>query len=584
MDLSKNKPFRMAICILLLCAVSIGVFSYTVHLRQPWFGAGGTLDSALMAGILLYAKNWHREGMLNVWAGMYRNPRSIEFPTLTSREINSSYPPGVVVPIHILSRLVGHEPTVSLIMAYNLFTHFLVAVLLSLTVFVFLRQIHCGYADAVVLSLIPVFVELLSPAALYHHQMGYFPDQAVIVLFVSYVFLEVLRDSATDKRLLAFLSFVQALVCFGGILTDWLFAFVALCVYVKRVFRGEIGRTLFSFITRSVAFWFSFCLALTLFAAQLWVLGESRNVLQRFGLRTGLSHGKPFSLDTYARFWERHVVRGYGKIGVVLIWASLICFVLVLAYACARFLLRKKSKATMTRASALVFMLLVPCYLQVFFLSNHCAHPFHYYTALKFSVPLAATPFVLMPVLLLSCFNAGIGSLSPARLKALAARRECTVKPKWSFLPPIMLALAGLYLYVESPRVLPQFATVVSNDERMAAAEFVEANTGYEDVLFTWHRDLEQNSAPLYLAFSMNRVYPARSVKQVYDKVRGIEGEYVVNLLSKTGEKPPKKSDMATLISRACDQRISTGLRLDKIPKDDFLALCKELDVAQSTE
>lgn len=576
-----NRAFAATVCVVLLCAVAAALFSYTVRLRRPWFGTTGTLDAGLTAGTLLVSKQWYREGMLRLRAGVYCNPRSIEFPTLASRGIRSSYPPGAVVPLHCFSILVGHEPTISLLMAFNLLNHFLIAVLLSLTVFVLLRQMHYGYPDAFVLSLAPILLELLLPAPFYHHQMGFFPEQAVILLFVLYVFLEVVRDGLTGRRLLALLSVLQGLVAFLGILTDWLFAFVALCVYLKRVARGGMGRPFLPFVKRSVAFWFSFGLALLLFAAQLWSLDQFQSLWQRFAVRTGMTSRKPFSLHPYLRFCEWHMVRGYGKIGVVLLCATLIGLGLVLAYACLRRIRRKEPSENMSRALGLTFMLSMPCFLHLLLLKNHSAHPFHYFAALKFSVPLATVPFVLTPVLVLSCLNADVTVFSPGRLKALVTRRPRASAARWSLLPLLLMALAGGYVYEEHPRILPQFNTTIQDKGKREIADFIDANTGYEDVVFAWHKDLRQTSAPLYLAFSMKRVYAASTVQRVYDKVGDLEGDYVVNIVSKPGAGPPKDAGMKTLLSRAHDTRTSASVRLCKIRKARFLALCHELGIAR---
>jgi len=576
-----NRAFAATVCVVLLCAVTAALFSYTVHLRRPWWGTTSTLDTGLTAGTLLVSKQWYREGMLRLRAGVYGNPRSIEFPTLASRGIRSSYPPGAVVLPHCLSMLVGREPTISLLMAFNLLNHFLITVLLSLTVFVVLRQMHYGYADAFVLALVPILLDLLLPAPLYHHQMGFFPDQAVILLFVLYVFLEVMRDGLTGRRLRALLSVLQGLVAFLGILTDWLFAFVALCVYLKRVARGGMGRPLVPFVKRSVAFWFSFGLALGLFALQLWSLGQFQALWQRFAVRTGMTSRRPFSLEPYLRFCKWHIVRGYGEIGVVLLGATLVGLGLVLGYTCLRRIRRKEPNENMSRALGLTFMLSMPCFLHLFLLSNHSAHPFHYFAALKFSVPLATVPFVLGPVLVLSCLNADVSVFSPGRLKALVTRRPRASAASWSLLPLLLTALAGGYVYEEHPRILPQFHTTIQDNGKRAIADFIDANTGYEDVVFAWDRHLRQTSAPLYLAFSMKRVYAASTVQRVYDKVADLEGDYVVNIVSKPGAGPPKDAGMKTLVSRAHDTRTSASVRLSKIRKTPFLALCHELGIAR---
>jgi len=570
----KRNALHTLLCLLLLLAVAGGIFAYSIHLRRPWFGKLSASRTPYITNPLIAAKQWYREGMLNVGAGMYMRPRSVEFPTLAHMQVYKSYPPGLIVPIYAVGRLLGREPSLAMLMACSLADQFLVALLLALTVFVFLRQIQCSLTDAFVFSLIPLFMYLLLPPPLFEHQMHYLPDTAVLPLFVLYVFLEVLRDSVTDKRWRVLIACLQGLTAFAGILTEYLFGCLALCAYVARLMRGQMGKGALSWVKNSAAFWFPMVAGMVLFLMQLYFLIGFEDIVYKFRTWTDASsHGMFLPVLS---FWRRQMLQGFGKTGVALLWGASGCFVLALAYAFLRRLLRKETNERSARALALIFVLLAPCFMHSTLLAVHSAFPLHYFSALKFAVPLAAVPFVLVPVLVLSCFNAGVSVVSLARLRALVGRGAEHGVPRWSFVPLAMALLAASYVYHERPRIAPQFTAEGTNERAMTVARFVGANTGYEDIVFALASDLALPRG--YEAISMKEVYVAPSLQRIYTTVYGLEGEYVVNVLA--GEDAAqRRGNAAHLIDLAYEEVTSDDLGLYKVRKQDFLALCKKYRV-----
>jgi len=457
-------------------------------------------------------------------------------------------------------------------MSYNLLNHFAIALLMSLTVFVFVRRLQWNLPNATLFSLIPACVELLAPAPFYQHQMYFFADGAVILPFALYVFLEVLRDSVPGSRWRWILSFLQAFVAFWGILTEYLFALVALCVYLKRIAQGKMGATVLAFLGRSVAFWFSFGLALALFAGQLYLLCGFEDILEKLTRRSVILHEPYSSLSIEGVFWRGHMVRGYGKAGVALLWASLAGFGVAVIYAGVRGLRGKGSNPGLSDTLALIFVLMVPCFLHAFFLKHHAANPWHDFSSLKFAIPLATVPFVLIPVL--AVCSAAFRRSHPD--DATPRPQETRLASRWPLLPVVMMAAAALYLCGEWPRALPQFGSENANKEESAFARFIGANTGYEDLVFTPGDDL--TIEPWDLAFAMKKLYKAPSLQRVYAQVHGVEGEYVVNLVMEK-DAHAGGSNLMKLAHQAYEQRTASGFVLYKVRKQDFLALCRKARV-----
>jgi hypothetical protein len=119
----------------------------------------------------------------------------------------------------------------------------------------------------------------------------------------------------------------------------------------------------------------------------------------------------------------------------------------------------------------------------------------------------------------------------------------------------------------------------------MGLSLFVNENTGYEDVMFTWDNTYYQAPIfPLWTAYSMKIVYLAGCLEDIYQKVGALQGEYVVDLVYKPAAGVVHSADLDQLIARAYDHRVSSPVpsdqvRIDKIRKADFLALCRELGV-----
>jgi len=131
------------IAIILLILLTLSIFIYTVLIRSSWFGVLSPGHHQWLTGhAILHTKNWYNEGALKLRFGFFENPNSVEFPTLESRVFYFSYPPGALIPIYLISKLIAQEPNPALVMAYNLSNHFFITLFLSLTIFFFLNLVQ----------------------------------------------------------------------------------------------------------------------------------------------------------------------------------------------------------------------------------------------------------------------------------------------------------------------------------------------------------------------------------------------------------------------------------------------------------
>lgn len=542
--------------LLLLLSFCSLLFYYTITIRRPWFG---TLSEDghqwLSGGELKYCKNWYRDGPWSLRFAMCENPPSIEFPTLADRLPYVSYPPGSVIPLYLVSVLLGHEPTPVTLMSFNLANHFMIALLLGGLIYWFLVKNHYPRGRAFGFAIIPVNLELLLPAPLYWHQNVFFSDQAVILPAVLFLFLEVTNESLRLPPIKRFIVIIQIVTMVLGTLTDWFFIFVLGGVYFRRVLMGKMGTTRSLFLIRSFTFWFPAGVALTLFAVQLWILNGFSDLFRQFMLRTTINdQGKCYTSSFYSRFWLGHVGAGYGKLAIGLLWGSLLLLSISLVIIAFRGRRKQPHDPFQNHLTSLIALLLLPCMVQIYFLKNHSWD--HSFSALKLSVPLATIPFVLAPLLIYQ----GICSRLSSQKDRLIAGEAFS----W-FLMIGMLLSSSLYLMSVHPQSTNLFPEPHLYLERIGT--FIAQNTKYEDVVFS--PDLEiAIEPPQFLSYSMKRVYKIQTIDKMRRLTEDLPGNATITIFLNQEPLPPDSFLFQLLSSQ--DPTVRRGnLTLYRLPRLD---------------
>src|SRR3979409_1375433 len=75
----------------------------------------------------MWTHNWWANGPLRMWFAMPYSPLSVETPTLADVTLYQSWPPGAIVPIFLLAKILNVEPGVPLINWFNVATHGVIA-------------------------------------------------------------------------------------------------------------------------------------------------------------------------------------------------------------------------------------------------------------------------------------------------------------------------------------------------------------------------------------------------------------------------------------------------------------------------
>jgi len=74
----KKEQILVIISVFLLFSINLLVFQYTVDIREPWHGELSSGHHQWLSGSTLkFAKNWYRDGPLNLGFTLLENPSSI---------------------------------------------------------------------------------------------------------------------------------------------------------------------------------------------------------------------------------------------------------------------------------------------------------------------------------------------------------------------------------------------------------------------------------------------------------------------------------------------------------------------------
>ncbi|HNR30380.1 MAG TPA: hypothetical protein PKI11_05785 [Candidatus Hydrogenedentes bacterium] len=633
MDAAPSRRLCAACAVAAFLCIAAAMFTHTVLARAPWFGeAPMNIAGWMTGGSTLMAKHWHHEGACAMRFAMVWEPDSIEQPYLGERTPYVSYPPGAILPLHLLALCRGREPTPSLAMALNLALHLVTALVLAATVALLLRRAAFSRWNAFVLALVPLSLYLYLPIAYHEHLMSYFADAAVLPLYALFIFLEMLRDRVERPWMRRSLAMIQGFVGALGLLTDWLFAFLAACVWLARLGRGRLGRGIFEPARNSLVYALPFVAVLALFIVQVIAIGGKDMIIERFLLRSGATPGHGLadgrnpldyaSLDTFlrfsldTRFWNEHVPASFGRHGTPIIVFSFAAWAVLTLLTAFKTLLhrlrprrgRSPDRATDTteglprcgrspdrttdtteglqssspspRANAAAgllaaaFLYLVPCLLYYHVFKQHNNLLFHRYSTLKFALPLAALPLAILPA---ACWRLWFPAPAPQPFP-IGKRGEWKLGPLAGRCAPVaLLALAAAFLVAVTPE---RKALFFSDDDlrHVAAGKFIAANTTRNDIVFAPARPAWADM-PQFRCYAMKRLHPASSVWDLYAFVRDIDGPWRIALFLDRADRLDRLPELRALGTLIRDRVFFQGALLLYVDKCIFASFCERIRV-----
>lgn len=548
------------VSIILVVLLAALFFLGTATYRWNTYGEVRTLHAWFSDLTMQFARNWYRDGVISLRGALFWKPASPEFPDLPSRRMHSSYPSGMLAPVYLAAVVTRTDPAPAHVAFANGLCQLTVMICCALMVFLFALRAGGSAVDGCVLSCVPLLLLSLLPGPFYLFDKCYFAYEAVVPLAALYLLLEMLREEPLSKRAALCLSVAQGATAFLGTFTEWLFPLVAVAVYVKRLVSGELGRRPRPLLRGTLLFWFPVGLALSLFAAQVLLLGGLAYLQDRFLLRTGASQGFLSAMSSLNPFWHRHMLRFFGGTGIAALLAATVALLALGVLMVIRRVRRRPQDACMRTALWLGLATLLPCVAHVELLRNQSSFLLHGFEALKFSIPVALLPLAVVPLALLRAANLDWPSWTLRR----------GVLP--SAVPVLAVALAAGYAVLLYPTIASLYVSPIQDSKAIARAVFLDEQTGPRDIVFTSSPDLVQDDSPLYAAYSMKLVYPARNLTEVHDKTRGIEGDYALCFLHRAA-KLPNDPHYAELLARSEAVAIHEEYVLHRVSRKTFLSV-----------
>jgi len=574
-DSDQNKRFdhecSHLMPILLLACTTAALFLTTMTYRSCCFDMLWYGHEWCTASTVVFARNWYREGACRLGFLQLWNPASVEFPDIASRQPYFSAPPGTVLPIWAISRLTTMEPTPAMVMAYNSATHLLITFLLGMMVFALFTACGLNHWLAFAYALIPVYVYTSLPGPMYWQQNVFYSDQAIILPFVAFVFLELLRDvvEGIDER--RTVTLVQALALFYGAYTDWFMFVLAGVVYLKRLALRQMSWCLVPWVRHSILFWLPAGVAAALFMWQMHSVGLLGAFLERALMYTGASQESRMSIAAFNKvFWGQHVRRFYGPYGAPLLYATFGICGLCLLYCGIQALRRSAIPELFRNALALLTIMAASPLLYVYLVRNQAAA--HEYSTHKLGALMAPGSFVLAPLLVL---------LLVAKLVQPVAKR---VPGRWRAAARILIpalsfcaVAAGAHGYLKSTKHIIGMYMGPRGNPFLAVGTFVGRNTAFSELVVSPSFAID-TKPPQWLCYSMKRVYLTPTLFDVYSKATATvpDSPGDINVLL-TNAQEHMDAGLTQLVAKAYVARREGSFLLYKIRKDVMLRLTEAL-------
>ncbi len=575
-----DKRFIFGAALFLLVTIT---FAVSLNMRSEYNNyASEGHHHHLTATSVIFTNNWLDDGIFSDHFAMMANPDSAEFETLKDRSFYDSYPPGCILPLYFLANVSGRDRiTFGFVQKWDLFNQYMNTLLLAFLVYLLFLKIKIHPAIGLLAAVTPTFVNIFMPSPFYFYHSVYFSDQAVLLPFILTIFLEFLRMCAEEEKPRKIISVIQGVVMFFGALTDYLFLCLVLVIYVKRLILKEVSfKSVWAWFKDSLKFAAPTLIALGLFALQILVDGPVR-IVEMFLFRTGASDTSGWTQNFEHYFWDMNMANAYGESARLIVKSSLVFVAAaVLVYAALRFIKKFKNKNLIMLLSVSA-IIIFPCFIQVYLLKNHSA--IHDFSTMKFAFVIGTIPYVFAPATVVEFVRSLIKFFKkPADAESEAVQAEQSSSAagmvrKYSaqlIMGAVILCfgIAGCHsvygAYSEkASSFFPQPTPIYEK-----VGTFIDENTDHDDVVFSNNFDIaDSNYCPQEMAFSMKRVYKVEDYNAIYDKVKDIDGNYIINIFSAEG--PVTAPGLKRITDAAYDTETRDNMYLYKISKDDFLKL-----------
>jgi hypothetical protein len=544
---SNHTAVSLACAILGVCVVYVVVLDW----RFPYIHQLPVFDLDYITTVMMmFARNWWIEGPWHMLFSMPYVPVSVETPTPDLRyDMYQSWPPGAVLSLYLVAKLMGTEPSITMVNWLNVAGHGLIALFLALAAYVAANMLRRPKIEGVALAVVAACLVLLPRGPVYFFSQVYAFDTHVVVYYALLIFVVALEFNASDRASARWYYYLEIVILVCGLFIDWLFYFVFALWLALRMLgtwtqdgrplrRNEaVALTALPPVTFAIFLFWRFVTPGSI-AAKQGVIASIQDLAWKFIYRVGDTDDHPVSAAKFfGPFYEAHR-SWYWDSAPILIGGGFI-----LGLALFGLLFRMSPTASRERRTYFgllsIFLLsIIPAYLQMIIFKQHTfIHP---WSLAKVVVPLAMVPGVFVPLLTVT---------------VLERWRERQLKLRWARLWGLVSTLGVLAFAVwigneAWPRQLPYLMGRVNPDAPVPWLT-IHQQTNYYDVVFSPEFDTPPFGIDAAVAGKL--VYRAGSFAEIDRRVAHICVPFNVVIVHRNPEAE------ATFDGRKPDQVIRDG-------------------------
>ena len=527
------------------------VWIYAVSLRLPYMDQIPVFDADVTtANMIMWARGWLHEGIFNIGFATPFSPLSVETPTLESRLLYQSWPPGSVVPIYLLSVITGLEPSAEMINWLNTVNHGVVAMGVAFAAYNLCMTNAMGRISSGLLAVGTSFVVLLPRGLAYTFGQLYCVTVAIFPYLAIALLLETVYLRTSDEQLRRRIAQAFLIVMGMAFLVDWsAYTFFAFW-FLFRVAGGMLGH-LPRWPIKRIA-WTAAYPFIAFGVYLVWRFSASGSVADVHGivaslqiLLTKVGNRVNVGDDQITGFWptfmQMHDYWFSPHLRYLLLFSAIAAVILLLV--CYRAATNREDRRKIFITLGIAMLVSVPFYLHMIIFSQHTA--IHQWAIAKVLFAYAFLPFVVLPIALKTA-------------AALLRQRHPTLLPG-NWWPRMGLLLLGASTAVAAEMSgttypLPYLLGRIQKDVYQTYTA-VYRSTVYHDVVFspTW----EAPRLGFVVGVTNKRIYPAHSFAEIDKQVKSLCGKFNVAIAM------PDKTPVDTFDGRKADEVVvRDGLRL----------------------
>jgi hypothetical protein len=493
------------------------------------------------AQTVMWVHAWQSEGVFNLWFSTPKSPLSFEDPTLDSRELYQSWPPGAFIPIYLLSEALGEEVSVPLINWYNTVTHGFIALAVAFIGFSLARLNKINLIASTLIAIAAAPPILFPRGLVYFFSQIYCVTTSILLFVAIFIMLDALSYVTASRHNRRVLFVLQLLIIYFAFFVDWLSYTLFASWLLVRFIGGRFG-LIEPWSRRQIAG--LLMLPVTAFAIYMfWRIFSPGSIAQRDGPLASLyelgwkiafrmnlletNHIANFSeifANMHSYYYSPHMMPLTAiatGVSVVLLGVAFLVTP------------RDGQRNAIFAVAALLFLVTVPFYVHMLVLYQHTA--IHRWAIAKAMFAYSLVPFAILPISVVITVRQLAGkfaSLGSSRIFQAGAS-----------VAAVLMGATALYSAELSANTFerPYLMGGIGRERYQTFLE-INRNAGFREIFFTPDPTLDASSKmSAALGIANKRVYQARNFGDIYKQTLRLCGDFNAVLVVRKGDELPKE-------------------------------------------